>query len=90
MEDMKITNIEEVEVEENCEYAEPVESGSGIFGKLVLGALAVAGGTAFVLHKTKDKREQRKIEKLRKKGYVIREPETEVQDVDYVSVDETE
>lgn len=94
MDDMKITNIEEVEVEENYEYEEPERSGNGIFGKLVLATL-VASGTALVLRKTKGKREKRKIEKLRKKGYYICEPEIndDVHDVDdcvMVESDETE
>lgn len=65
--------IEDTEVEVINE--EPETSGNGITG-IILGGLAlVAGVTAVVLHKNKDKREAKKIQKLRDKGYVIITPE---------------
>lgn len=73
-EEMIIVN-EEIENTEVAEVEEPENSGNGIIG-FVLGGLALAAGaTAVVLHKTKDKREAKKIEKLRKKGYVIVSPQ---------------
>lgn len=73
-EEMKtFEEIEETEVNEV--YDEPIESGDGILGKVLLGVgLLAAGGTAaWVL--TKNKREQHQIKKLEKKGYLISKPE---------------
>lgn len=48
----------------------------GSFVGLVLGlAGGVVGLTAVALHLTKEKREQRAIDKLQKKGYVVYRPE---------------
>lgn len=72
----EIRNFEEV-TNETMEVAqEAVNSGNGVLG-YILGGLVVAGVTAFVAHKTKDKLEAKKIEKLRKKGYVIYKAEEE-------------
>lgn len=79
----EIENTEVVEVNE-----EPETSGNGILG-LIAGGLVVAGATAVVLHKTKAKREAKKIEKLRKKGYVITSPE-EADEIEVYSEDEAE
>lgn len=60
----EINEIDETEVCEN----------TGKSGKGFLKALAVAavvGGVATYLYKTKDKREAKKIKRLRDKGYVI-------------------
>lgn len=66
-------NMEDTEVNE--EIVEPKNSGNGIVGAIVGGTLvAVTAGAGLLWHKTKDKREARKIEKLRKKGYTIIEP----------------
>lgn len=47
-------------------------SGKGIAGKLAVGAVLVgAGAIAAIVYKNRAKFENRKIEKLRKKGYVI-------------------
>ena len=63
------TNYEATEAEY---YEEPVEAGNGIVSKIAIGAVAaVVGAGAFIYYKTKDKREQRTIRKLEKKGYVI-------------------
>lgn len=63
------TNYEATEAEY---YEEPVETGNGVVGKIAIGAVAaVVGAGAFIYYKTKDKREQRTIRKLEKKGYVI-------------------
>ena len=77
MEDKNIVNIEETEVEVLDTYAdEPAESTSkSISGKLIAGGIAALGLTALWLHKTKDKRaakrEEREIQKLEAKGYII-------------------
>lgn len=72
---------------ENTEVIEDYESectGGGL-GKLVagIGVVAVAGLAAFA-YKNKAKLEERKIERLRKKGYVIYRAEevAEVRDVE--------
>ena len=77
MEDKNIENIEETEIEVLDTYTdEPEESTSkGISGKLIaLGALAI-GGAVVYLRATKDKRaakrEEKEIQKLEAKGYVI-------------------
>ena len=71
----EIRNYEENEITEVEVYEEPETSGNGALG-VILGGLAIAAGaTAVVLHKTKAKREAKRIEKLRKKGYVIISPE---------------
>lgn len=78
MEDEKIENIEETEVEVLDTYTdepEETESSKGISGKLIaLGALAI-GGAVVYLRATKDKRaakkEEKQIQKLEAKGYVI-------------------
>ena len=80
----EIENTEVVEVNE-----EPETSGNGILGIIAGGLVVVAGATAVVLHKTKAKREAKKIEKLRKKGYIIISPE-EVDEIEAVSEDDTE
>lgn len=80
----EIENTEVIEVN-----AEPETSGNGILGFVVGGLVVVAGATAVALHKTKAKREAKKIEKLRKKGYVILTPE-EAEELETVSEDDCE
>ena len=78
MKDEKIENIEETEVEVLDTYTdepEEAESSKGISGKLIaLGALAI-GGAVVYLRATKDKRaakrEEKQIQKLEAKGYII-------------------
>ena len=77
MEDEKIENIEETEVEVLDTYTdEPEEAESkGVSGKLIaLGALAI-GGAVVYLRATKNKRaakrEQKEIQKLEAKGYTV-------------------
>lgn len=78
MEDKNIENIEETEVEVLDTYTdepEEAESSKGISGKLIaLGALAI-GGAVVYLRATKDKRaakrEEKQIQKLEAKGYII-------------------
>ena len=83
-EEVEMTNIEDVEIE----TAE--KSGSGLLGKIILGTLAVGAATAVILHKTKDKRKARKIEKLRKEGYVVYMPEEEAVDTVEADFEEVE
>lgn len=75
------------ETTEVADYDVDQSSGGGL-GKVLVGVglLAVAGVTAVVV-KNKDKIEARRIEKLRKKGYVIYH-EDDVEDV--IQVDEDE
>lgn len=72
-EELKV--MEEIENNEAMEaeyHDEPVNTGNGGVGKIVFGVVAAAAGVgALVWHKTKDKREERTIRKLEKKGYVI-------------------
>lgn len=72
-EELKVMEeIENNEVNDAEYHEEPVNTGNGVVGKVVFGVVAAAAGvTALVLHKTKDKREQRTIRNLEKKGYVI-------------------
>ena len=73
MEDIKVMDeMNEAVVVEACE--DLGNSGKGLIGAIALGVGLVAAGVAVYLHKTKDKREARKIEKLRAKGYTILEP----------------
>lgn len=72
--------------EENVEtYEETENSGHGGL-TLVAGVILVGGAVAGILYKNRKKLEARKIEKLRKKGYVIYDP---TEEDDSVS-DETE
>lgn len=71
------TEIETTELEV---YDEPeTSSGNGLKLALGLGALAAAGVAAWCC-KNKAKIEERKIEKLRKKGYVIYKAEDDIEE----------
>ena len=85
MENTEIKVIEETG--EIFEVIEPVKSKKGLTGGIVIGTLALVGaGLAAFLYKTKDKREAKKIEKLRQKGYVIFK-EDEIPDEDFETVE---
>lgn len=73
----EIRNYEEV-TEQAMEMAQEANpSGKGVIG-FVAGAVVLVGGAAVLYaRKTKDKREAKQVEKLRKKGYVIYEPVVE-------------
>lgn len=75
------TNYTPAEVNENSDG-----SGSGLIVAAVAGVATVAGGVAAYLYATRAKREAKKIEKLRKKGYTIIEPGENVV-IDYVEVE---
>lgn len=88
MENMEMdTDLMEVEATE-IEACDDSSTGKIIAG-VVAGAAAIAAGVAVYLHKTKDKREAKKIEKFRAKGYTIIEP-SKVIHVDSVDVDSDE
>ena len=85
-------NIEE-EVIEVCEALE--ESGNGMFGAIVIGAVGALGTIGGLVYKNrnkiKDKIEQRYAKKLEKKGYVVYKPETVLdEECDVVCDEETE
>ena len=61
------------EIEESTE-----NSNGSLIVKIVSGIGLVAAAAGVYVYKTKDKREKRQIEKLRKKGYKIYEPTIEV------------
>lgn len=81
-EEQKTAELEEITTTTISEVSddEVTEESNGGFGKVFLGLAVAAGVGGLLWHKTKDKREQRAIEKLRKKGYEIIEPEEEVED----------
>ena len=74
----------EVEEFEDYEIQEtPERSGNGILGKIILGTVLAGGAAAAVLiHKNRDKIEAKKIERLRKKGYVIYKPEEDMEEIE--------
>ena len=76
-EEQTTTELEEIATTMISEVAddEVTEESNGGFGKVFLGLAVVAGVGGLLWYKTKDKREQRAIEKLRKKGYEIIEPD---------------
>lgn len=67
--DEDIIDITDLEV-----YDESEKSGSGL-GKIALVTALVAGGIGFLCYKFRGKIEEKRVEKLRKKGYTIIEPE---------------
>lgn len=76
-EEQKTTELEEIATTMISEVGddEVTEESNGGFGKVFLGLAVAAGVGGLLWYKTKDKREQRAIEKLRKKGYEIVEPD---------------
>ena len=76
-------NTEEIEV-----YEEPETRSHSILGKVVAGALVVAVGAGALIYKNRAKLEQRRIEKLRKKGYVVYKTEVMDDPEEFVSDDE--
>lgn len=64
-EEVKNEELEEVTSEE------PEESLDGFIGKIICGSAIALAGIGALLYKNRAKLEERKIEKLRKKGYVI-------------------
>ena len=63
-------------------------SGNGILGKLAIGAVIVGGAAALIYRKNRSKFEERKIEKLRKKGYVVyKQDEMVAEEVDEPEVE---
>lgn len=94
---MKDEMIMEMETEMDqetglMEYEDTGYEGGGkklVAGVAILAGVAAIGGFAY--HKCKDKLEERKIEKLRKKGYVVfREEDCEVHEVEVDDVEAEE
>lgn len=84
----EIRNYEEV-AEQAMQVAEEVNpSGKGVYGWIAGTVILVGGAAALYLNKTKDKREAKQVEKLRKKGYMIREPEEDVESESNVDSEE--
>ena len=81
-------NIDETELEV-YEMEPEEESGVGL-GKFVLGAALVAGGIGALCYKFRGKIEERRVEKLKKKGYVVIEPVDEDIVIDAEDVDDIE
>lgn len=85
MNEEMMTMVEEIENNEVTDvevYEETSKSGNGIVGKIAIGVVgAVVGAGALIYYKTKDKREERTIRKLEKKGYVINKAQDDVIEV---------
>lgn len=77
---MNDLEIRENEIEE-VEMDETTEKGKGFIGKvlIVVGLAAVAGVAAFA-YKNRKKLEEKRIQKLEKKGYIVSKPETTDED----------
>lgn len=71
-------------VDEDVEIVDEVTDNSGVKNLAILGVgvLAIGAGVAAFIYTQRDKIEQKRIEKLRKKGYVIykEEPEDDFKD----------
>lgn len=84
-EEMMTMNQENEDVEAMTTTEATETSGSGILGKVILGIGVVGAAAAGVLYLTKDKREQARIKRLEKKGYVVTKavtvPEDQVAEV---------
>lgn len=84
MNENEIMEVEnEVEEFEDYEIQEtPERSGNGILGKVLLGTVLAGGAAAALLWKNRNKLEAKKIERLRKKGYVIYKPEVDMEEIE--------
>ena len=65
------------------------ESGIGL-GKIAIGTALVVGGIGLLCYKFRGKIEERRVEKLKKKGYVVIEPVDEDIVIDAEDVDDIE
>ena len=88
-EEMRNENIETEEAAMDTCVETEASGGKGV-GKLVVAAIAVAGVGIALLHKNKDKLENRKIKKLEKKGYTVLKPREYDNDIVDISEEETE
>lgn len=92
MENVRIDEVMNNEtVNEVAEVATEVSTGGNI-GKIMIGvgitALAAVGAWAY---KNRDRLEQKRVEKLRKKGYIILEPkEGQSENIEEMVIDEIE
>lgn len=87
-----LENITEVEVDDAPIYVDAVTSSNKGIGVLIaVGVAATAAAAVGIWRATKDKREERQIRKLEKKGYVITKSNKNDGpiDADYAEVDET-
>lgn len=90
-EEMNYTNNEETTMVSTETHEEPyreteTSSGSSTVAKIVIGLAATAVGTgiAFGWNKLKKHNEDKTIERLKKKGYTITEPETKTEEAEVV------
>ena len=82
---------EEIEPAEEIEVCDEPEENSGASIKgIAIGIAAIVAATAFVLHKTKAKREEYLVKRLRKKGYTIYKTEVMDDPEEFVSEEEDE
>lgn len=89
-EEMMTTMEETEEIEHLGTYEvihEPESSNGGLIGKLVIGAAIVGAGAAALIYKNRAKLEQKRIQKLEKKGYVIYKPEEKDSNGNVVTAD---
>lgn len=80
------TNVFDTEIDE---YVPEERRGNGILGKVLIGAGIVTAGAVAIYLKNKKKIEERRIEKLRKKGYVIIDPDNVCDETEMFDVEET-
>lgn len=59
------------------EAVKPMKNGKGIYGAVAAGVTLMVTAAGVAVYKNRHKHEERQVEKLRKKGYTIIEPETE-------------
>lgn len=93
MEENEIRTEEFNENEEAKVLNDQESSGSGIVAAVIVGAVVLVGaGIAALIHKNKDKIDERRIKKLEKKGYTIQRPIEVDSDsnVFYAEVEETD
>ena len=80
--------IDEIMNEEVFDTTEPIEeSGEGLFGLLLLGAVSVGAGVTAWWYKKSGKLNERRIKKLEKQGYVVTKPELIEEEVETVEIE---
>ena len=82
----EIMENEIVETEDVENYEEPETESKGHIGTIAIGAIVAVGlGAAALLYKNKEKlkerNDRRKIEKLRKKGWIVSWPEEDIESI---------
>ena len=71
MEEIRNENVNDVEEEIEEVNAETEESGTAGLAIVITAGFALVSGIAALIYKNRDKFEEKRIERLRKKGYVI-------------------